>query len=361
MTPPARRPDGPPTAPRRPPDGPIPFNRRAAPSGWHTPAMRPTNRAPSASGAGGFLVVAAAAALWGTDALFRRGLALEWPAVTVVFGEHLLLVALTFPLLMSGWRAARGRFRRGDWLALLVIGAGASAVATVMFTQAFSYGDTITVLLLQKLQPLFAVVGARLLLGERLTARYPLYFVAALLGAWLVAFPEPLAVRASTLAPALLAGGAAALWALGTVLGRRLSPLVTFGQLTALRFGVGLPAAAVLLVAVGDVVPSEGFGGGDLVALLLLTLVPGLLGIALYYRGLRRTPAALATLAELAFPLTALVVGFVVFGETLSGTQWVGLALLAGTITALGLASRRSAESAGVIVTRDPATPVGVR
>lgn len=34
---------------------------------------------------GGALIVALAATLWGTDALFRRGLALELPAVEVVF------------------------------------------------------------------------------------------------------------------------------------------------------------------------------------------------------------------------------------------------------------------------------------
>ena len=312
------------------------------------------------SGAGGFLVVAAAAALWGTDALFRRGLALEWPAVTVVFGEHLLLVVLTFPLLRSGWRVARAHFTGADWASLLMIGVGASAVATVLFTAAFTYGETVTVLLLQKLQPLFAVAGARLLLGERLTARYPLYFLAAMVGAWLIAFPEPLSVRAAALAPALLAAGAAALWAMGTVLGRRLSPLVSFGQLTALRFGVGLPASGILLVLVGGSVPAGAVTGSAVLALVLLTLIPGLLGIGLYYRGLRRTPAALATLAELAFPLSALLVGWLVFGETLTVTQWVGLAVLGATMTALGLASRRSPEQAGVVVTRDPAAPVGV-
>ena len=39
----------------------------------------------------GFYLVALGAGLWGTDALFRRGLALELPASTVVFWEHLIL------------------------------------------------------------------------------------------------------------------------------------------------------------------------------------------------------------------------------------------------------------------------------
>jgi drug/metabolite transporter (DMT)-like permease len=297
---------------------------------------------------GGFLIVAAAAALWGSDALFRLGLALELPATAVVLGEHLVLVVLTLPLLVRGVRAARARFDRGDWLALLAVGAGASALATVLFTAAFGYGDPTTPLLLQKLQPLFAVAGARVVLGERTTLRYPPFFLAALAGAWLIAFPDPTRVSVTALAPALLAVAAAALWAGGTVLGRRLTARVGFGELTALRFGVGLPAAALLLLLFGDGAVLTGVTGGDALALVLLALVPGLLGISLYYRGLRRTPAALATLAELAFPLSAVVINYVAFGAVLTATQWLGLLLLAGTIAVLGRLSHRSPEPAGV-------------
>lgn len=311
--------------------------------------------------AGGFLVVATAAALWGSDALFRRGLALELPASTVVLGEHLVLVLLTAPWLVRGLRTARRRFARSDWIALLAVGAGASAIATIFFTTAFAYGDPNTPLLLQKLQPLFAVVGARIVLGERPTARYPLYFLAAVAGAWLIAFPDPTNVSISALAPALFATGAAALWAMGTVLGRRLSALVSFGELTALRFGFGLPAAAAMVAILGEGQAVTEAGGTDFAALALLALIPGLLGISLYYRGLRNTPAALATLAELAFPLSAVAINYLAFGAALTASQWVGLVVLAGTITTLGVASRDSAERAGVAApepTREPADAV---
>jgi len=119
----------------------------------------------------GFTLVALAAALWGSDALFRLGLALQLPAAAVVFAEHLILVVVTLPLLRRGLQAARSFVFR-DWLALVVIGAGASAAATVFFTQAFVYGNPTTPLLLQKLQPVFAVAAAHLLLGERLLRRY---------------------------------------------------------------------------------------------------------------------------------------------------------------------------------------------
>ena len=71
-----------------------------------------------------------------------------------------------------------------DWVSLLLIGGGASILATTLFTQAFSYGDFIAPALLQKLQPVFAILLAALLLGERLMRRYWLFFVGAVAGAW---------------------------------------------------------------------------------------------------------------------------------------------------------------------------------
>ncbi|MBK5228613.1 MAG: EamA family transporter, partial [Actinobacteria bacterium] len=73
--------------------------------------------------------------------------------------------------------------------------------------------------------------------------------------------------------------------------------------------------------------------------LVALALVPGLLAVSIYYRGLRQTPASTATLAELSFPLTTVILGFALPpSDPLSASQWIGLAILAVSITALGLA-----------------------
>ena len=53
-------------------------------------------------------------------------------------------------------------------LAAVVIGAGSSAVATILFTQAFADGhDFVTPVVLQKVQPVIAIVFAGVMLGER--------------------------------------------------------------------------------------------------------------------------------------------------------------------------------------------------
>jgi DME family drug/metabolite transporter len=281
-------------------------------------------------------LIAVAAALWGTDGLLRQPLAGQLPASTIVFWEHLLIVLVLVPFLPSAGRAFRAATAR-ERTALVVIGAGASAVATALFTQAFRYGDPVTPLVLQKLQPVIAVVAAAILLGERVRRGYWLFAVPALAGAWLMAFPDPLSAAPQAAAAALLAVAAAALWAVGTVLGRMVSARIASRDVTVLRFAIGLPASAIVLAAQGGPVAVTPAQLGPLV---LLALIPGLLGLTLYYIGLRSTAAARATLAELAFPVTAALIGVGLLGTQLRPTQWLGLAVVVASVTALGLRER---------------------
>lgn len=276
--------------------------------------------------------MALAAALWGTDAIFRLPLAQETSAATVVFAEHAILTLVLIPFLPAAWRAFRSADPAARW-AVVAIGAGASAIATMLFTLAFRSGDPITPVVMQKLQPVLAMVGAAFLLRERLRPRFAWFAVPALVGFWLLAFPDPIHVSVSRLQVALLALGAAALWAGGTVLGRLVSTTFTPTELTTLRFAIGLPASAMVVAATGSPwwVPDLRSTG----AVVALALVVGLLAMLLYYRGLRRTPASRATLAELAFPLTAALVGIGWFDHVLNAGQWIGAGLVVITVTAL--------------------------
>lgn len=287
----------------------------------------------------GTLLVALGASLWATDLIFRRGLAVELTAAEVVFWEHLILALICLPILLRS--DLRGLTRR-DWAAVVIVGAGSSVLATVLFTKAFSYGEPTTVVLLQKVQPLVVILGARIMLGERLKPNFWMYAIPAIVGAYFLSTPSPSEVTLESYTPALLSIGAATLWGLGTVLGRRLLGTIPFMTQTSLRFIVGLPMAAVLLQffgAEGRLVEAR---LADTPTLLALAVVPGLIAVSLYYRGLRQTPASTATLAELSFPLTAVVLGVILFDNPLAGTQWFGLVVLGLSITALGLAPKRA-------------------
>lgn len=279
----------------------------------------------------GVVLISVAAALWGLDGLIRKPLLLSTPATTLVFGEHVVLVACTLPLLVPALVSLR---RAGPryLVAGVAVGAGASALATILFTQAFSGGDFITVVVLQKAQPLFAVAGAWFVLGERPRRGFAWFLLPALAGIWLIALPHPLAPHAHGLVPVAETLGAAALWGLGTVFGRYLGRRLAFEHVATVRFAFGLVASACALPVVGA---GAWAGGRQSLWIALLALVTGIAGLFLYYYGLQRTPAVLSTLGELAFPMTAALVGIYVFGDSLRWTQWAGVAVTVAVVTLL--------------------------
>src|SRR6059058_1909602 len=284
------------------------------------------------------VLVAVAAAMWGTDPIIRKTMSGTTTATTIVFGEHVILVALTLPLLLPALRAV---FRAG-WryvAAAVVVGAGASALATILFTDALiGHSDYITPVVIQKVQPFVAVGGAALLLGERPRPRFAWFFLPALAGFWLVNQAHPLAPSANGTVVIAEATGAAMLWALGTVLGRYLSRKLEFQHIVTLRFFFGLLASALALPVMGASAYSNGH---DSVLILYLALVTGLFALTLYYYGLQRTPAVLSSLAELTYPAVAVVAGIYAYDQHLRWTQWLGVAAILGAVTLLPVQRRR--------------------
>ncbi len=217
---------------------------------------------------------------------------------------------------------------------------GGSALATLLFTAAFASGNPTVVILLQKTQPLFAIALAHVLLRERLRWVYWPCFAVAVVGAYLISFDglvAPLEALGSAQAlPAALTLGAAMLWGSSTALGRFVLKDVPFHTLTGARLLLALPILWGIVVVQG----SLGDIGAGLAAeparVVLLALVPGLLGLLFYYRGLASTKASYATLAELSFPASAVALNWIFLGVAVSANQVLGFVLLWGAILVLG-------------------------
>jgi drug/metabolite transporter (DMT)-like permease len=110
-----------------------------------------------------------------------------------------------------------------------------------------------------------------------------------------------------------------------------------FEHVTTLRFAFGLPASAIALLVLGG----PAFAGAhDSLWIAILALVTGAVALSLYYYGLRVTPAIAATLAELAFPVTAALVGYLAFDATLTSTQWLGVAVTTTVVALLPVRPR---------------------
>lgn len=286
----------------------------------------------------GVVLIAVAAAMWGTDPIIRKTMSGTTSATTIVFGEHVILVLCTLPFLLPALRAV---FAAG-WryvAAAVVVGAGASAVATILFTDALiGHSDYITPVVIQKIQPFIAIGAAALLLGERPRHGFWWFFLPALVGFWLVNQAHPLAPSAQGAVVIVEATAAAVLWALGTVLGRYMSRELEFQHVLSLRFFFGLLASSLALLVMHSPAYSNGH---DSVLILYLALVTGLLALGLYYYGLQRTPAMVASVAELTYPAVAIIAGIYAYDQHLRWSQWLGVALIIGSVTLLPMQRRR--------------------
>lgn len=283
----------------------------------------------------GILLVAIGASFWGVDGVIRQPLVDDISSTAIVLGEHLFLLLYALPILI----ASRGVFRSltwRNWLALLVIAWGGSGLATVLFTEAFSHGNPTTVILLQKTQPLMVVFLAGFVLKERLPRIYWPLFGVAIVGAYLISFGslDPFwELSSDQVTAAGLAVGASMLWGGSTVMGRFLLSKMSFSTLTAARFGFAVPFLFGLALFQGDVGATFTGISDQPWRIFLLALIPGLAAMLVYYQGLSRTQASYATLAELAFPATAVIVNWIFLDATITGTQIFGFALLWVAIT----------------------------
>ncbi|MDF2960608.1 MAG: family transporter [Paenibacillus sp.] len=281
----------------------------------------------------GVWLVALGAALWGIDPLFRILLLKHLTSAQIVLFEHVLLLVYAVPVLWLHRKELQGLAMR-HIMALLFISWGGSAVATIMFTSAFAYGNPNAVLLLQKLQPLFAIIMARLILKERLPALFPLLLILALAGTYLLTFGWSFPVGSISEIAAvsgLLSIGAAALWGGSTVMGRVMLDKMQFETVTALRFACALPLLITTTWWEGDKLQLPA-GMMDWAAmsgnLLLQAALPGLLSLLLYYRGLAGTKASYAALAELLFPAVGVLINWLVFQQTVTFVQVIGFVLI---------------------------------
>ena len=301
------------------------------------------------------ILVATAAMLWGTDTLFRvplLGHLSPNPVVAstqLVFLETVILTIVVLPLLWIRRKEIR-TLRRRQWFAILCIGVGAQGLATVLFTLSFSYFHFIETLLLQKTQPLIAILLASIWLRERLSPQAWMWIPLAILGAYLIVIPDPLHPEAAWadfhIQAGLLAIAAAALWGSGTVLGRYALRGITFPTMTSLRFAVGMPVLGVVLIALGGAAALGQYRVSDAGYYIGLALIPGLIAMLLYYRGLASTPASIATLAELAFPITGVLINMFVLSppQSVTGLQIAGIAVLWLALAALDWANARNPQ-----------------
>jgi len=277
-------------------------------------------------------LVIAGASMWGLETYWRVPLGRKLDADVMVFHEHWMGLALTLPFLLLGARALRAASPKA-LVSMLGSGVLGSALGTVCFTQALTLLNSSLANLLLNVQPVISVLVSWFWLRERPLPRfYPWAAVALACGvamAWHtggIESPHRLALGL------VFITGTALCWGASTTFGRAAMIEIDFRTATALRYLIGMVATFVLVAVHGDVGTRLRwdvlFEPSTLREMAGLLVVAAITPTFLYFAGLARTRASVATFAEMAQTFASLLITWGVLGDALSPHQMVAGVLL---------------------------------
>ncbi|MGJ4855216.1 EamA family transporter [Labrys sp. La1] len=269
------------------------------------------------------LITAIAPAVWGSTYIVTTQLLPPGYPLTVAMlralPAGLLLLLLVRQLPKGHW-----------WWRVVVLGTlNIAFFLTMLFIAAYRLPGGVAATI-GAIQPLMVIFLTRAVLGTpvRLAA-----IAAALVGLGGVMLLL-IAPRSVVLDPVGIAAGFAGALslALGTVMSRRWQPPVSTLTFTAWQ----LTAGGLLLVPVALWVepPLPALSLGNVAGLAYLTLIGAALTYMLWFRGIARLgPSAVASLLFLS-PLTAVVLGWGLLGQSLTVVQLIGMVLVIGSVWA---------------------------
>jgi drug/metabolite transporter (DMT)-like permease len=134
-----------------------------------------------------------------------------------------------------------------------------------------------------------------------------------------------------TLIAALYAAGAAASWGIGTAFSKYALKGTSYPHVTAARFGLTAIVSLFFVIGSGSAGAISALTQTQFFYLLAITFSTGLVALLIYYYGLQRVAASRAAILELAWPLSAVIIGWLFLHQGLTLTQSLGAIILLTT------------------------------
>jgi drug/metabolite transporter (DMT)-like permease len=276
-----------------------------------------------------YLLLTWAAFFWSTNMVVGRAARDLIPPIAFNFWRWALAFLLLLPFTWRGLVRERALILR-EWRILGALALTGIAVFHSFIYLGLSLSPAINGLLLFATSPLFFVLLAWLMTGERIALRQALGILASIAGATLVIARGDLEVLLGLhVAPGdlwLLAG--VILWALYSVLLRRrpagLPPLVLLSATIALALLLLLPVYALELWSGARLRLST----ESLASLAYVALFPSVLAYIFWNRGVREVGANAAGVTLQLMPVFGALLAVAFLGERLAGHHWLGGALV---------------------------------
>lgn len=278
-------------------------------------------------------LVIIAASLWAVDGIVLTPSLYSLPVTLVVFIESSVVALLLTPFFKKYSQQIKTLAPK-DWLAFIGVALAGGAIGTMAITRALFYVDYVNlsiVVFIQKMQPIFAIALAGIILKEKLKREFFIWAGVAIVSAYIMTFGFGLPnfeTGDKTTIAALFALLAAASFGSSTVLSKRALRNVSYEVGTYLRFSLTALIMLIIVLSSGTIYSINQVTNTQIIVFTIIAFTTGGPAIFLYYYGLKNISASVATICELAFPLVAVVLEYFVHGNILSPIQWVGAAFL---------------------------------
>jgi len=290
----------------------------------------------------GALAIIIAATLWGVDGVVLRPMLYHLDVASVVLLEHLAGL-LVISWLFYTQREQLKKIPKSVYGSFIWIAVFGGAIGTMAITKALFYVNfeqLSVIVILQKLQPLFAIALAMVVLKERPKPGFFLWAGLALLGSYLITFGFKLPVFAGNrlFIAGMLSMLAAFSFGSSTVFGRKALNQTDFKTATLLRFAVTTVVMVIIIGLWSAFSLNNRFallfdaGLKEVLVLFGIALTTGATAIFIYYFGLNRIKASKATIYELAFPISAVLLDYSLHGTVLGAGQWLGAGILVASM-----------------------------
>jgi drug/metabolite transporter (DMT)-like permease len=290
----------------------------------------------------GAMAICVAAILWGLDGVVLTPRLYSLDIGLVVFIFHALPFLLMNLFMYKEYRHLRN-FTKGDVLMFFLLSLLGGAVGTLAIVKALflvNFKALTIVVLLQKLQPVFAITLAALLLGEKLKRNFLLWSALAITAGYFLTFGFHLPDFGTNNNTALAAGfSLLAAFAFGssTVFSKKVLQKFSFFTATFYRYAFTSLIMLSFVLSTGTLKSVPDITGFQWTIFAIIGITTGSGAIFLYYFGLTRIRAMLATICELCFPVSAILFDYLVNDRVLSLVQWISAGVLIFAILKLSL------------------------
>lgn len=235
-------------------------------------------------------------------------------------------------------------FTKSDYLFFILIALFGGTIGTLSIVKALelsNYTPYSIVILIQKTQPIFAILLAIFLLKEKPSKNFYVVAIIALIAIYFLTFEfkSPVLLKQNNLLAVLYSLLAAFSFGSSTVFGKKVVYKFSFLTSTFYRFFF-TTIITMLFVIFSETTRNtitQYTQNKNLMGLSLFIAIFGLLAILIYYNGLKYVKATIATFCELAFPITSVVTEAIIYKRFLSPIQLVAAIVLVTVILYLNL------------------------